>query len=271
MPRELEQADPALPPEGAGAALPAHGGREGGARARSRRIRTHGRLRRPCRPGAKRGAGSRPGLRAALAAGRWRRWLLWRSRGPSLPPPRLVSLTSTPGSGAGSPRSRPDGDQVAFAWDGEKARQLRHLPQDDRVLGDPPPHDGPRARQIARAGPRTAGRSPSCASSRRTAPARSTSCRPSVGPIAKLSDQPVAVGPLSWSPDGRWLATARAPASSEPRSRNPRYPTSSPWRTARLVRSRPRARPRTTRTPAFSPDGQHLAYGSCIGLHVVRD
>ena len=52
VPRELEQADPALPAEGARPALPAHGGREGRARARSRRNRTHSPRRRPCRPGA---------------------------------------------------------------------------------------------------------------------------------------------------------------------------------------------------------------------------
>jgi len=46
-------------------------------------------------------------------------WLLLRSRGADVPPPTVVPLTFTPGQET-SPTFSPDGDQVAFAWQGEK-------------------------------------------------------------------------------------------------------------------------------------------------------
>src|SRR6185503_18322566 len=46
-------------------------------------------------------------------------WLLWRSRGAEIPLPLVVSLTSTPGRER-EPTFSPDGNQVAFSWEGEK-------------------------------------------------------------------------------------------------------------------------------------------------------
>jgi eukaryotic-like serine/threonine-protein kinase len=52
----------------------------------------------------------------ALSAGGW---LLWRARSADIPPPLVVSLTSTPGRES-EPTFSPDGNQVAFSWEGEK-------------------------------------------------------------------------------------------------------------------------------------------------------
>ena len=68
--------------------------------------------------------------------------LLWRSWRPEPPAPYLVPLTSTPGDET-VPTFSPDGDQIAFAWNGEKGDNLGHLRQDDRVKRGPPPHDRP--------------------------------------------------------------------------------------------------------------------------------
>jgi serine/threonine protein kinase len=50
----------------------------------------------------------------ALSAGGW---LLWRFRGAEIPLPLVVSLTSTPGRER-EPTFSPDGNQVAFSWEG---------------------------------------------------------------------------------------------------------------------------------------------------------
>ena len=46
---------------------------------------------------------------------------LWRSRTVSLPPPRVEPLTTLQGDESG-PTFSPDGQHVAFAWNGEKVR-----------------------------------------------------------------------------------------------------------------------------------------------------
>jgi Tol biopolymer transport system component/serine/threonine protein kinase len=184
--------------------------------------------------------------------------LLWRSRRPEPPAPYLVPLTSTPGFETG-PSFSPDGDQVAFAWDGEKgdnwdiyvkmvgsgeARRLTTDPADDTS-----PRWSPDGRQIALV---------------RYSAGRGTIhlISPLGGADRKVSDQPV-VGPLSWSPDSRWLATGaplyytliqsdlprgiRLVDVSSGETRSVTAPTESTYHSV----------------PALSPDGRRLAYVSC--------
>jgi serine/threonine protein kinase len=131
--------------------------------------------------------------------------LLWRSRRPEPPAPYLVPLTTTAGNES-YPTFSPDGDQIAFVWNGEKgdnpdiyikmigsgeARRLTTDPADDTF-----PSWSPDGRQIAFV---------------RSSAGSSTGTIHVVSPLGgadrKVSDQPVALSQLSWSPDSRWLAT----------------------------------------------------------------
>jgi len=195
----------------------------------------------------------------ALAVGGW---LLWRSR-QELPLPSLVSLTSTPGTET-HPTFSPDGDQVAFAWNGESPDNfdiyLRMIGSSEirRLTADPDPDTfpswSPDGRQIA-----------FLRNSRGSDAGTIHLVSPLGGSDRKLSDQP-AFGPLSWSPDGKWLATAAGPYANSPRSE---------IRGVRLIRvADGEARPITFPSgptyhtgAAISPDGRFLAYASCVGLY----
>lgn len=69
--------------------------------------------------GRRRAAWAVGGLAALLIASATAAWL-WRSRGAPLPPPRVVPLTALQGDET-FPTFSPDGQQVAFSWNGEKA------------------------------------------------------------------------------------------------------------------------------------------------------
>ncbi len=168
-------------------------------------------------------------------------------------------MTATPGS-EDYPTFSPDGDQVAFAWDGEKgdntdiyvkmvgsgeARRLTTDPADDTF-----PSWSPDGRQIAFV---------------RYSAGSSTGTIRVISPLGgadrKLSDHPVDSS-LSWSPDSRWLVTG-APL-------NFMQMESDLLRGIRLVDvssgeirsvTAPTG-PTTHCVPALSPDGR-LAYASC--------
>jgi serine/threonine protein kinase len=189
--------------------------------------------------------------------------LLWRSRRPEPPAPYLVPLTSTPGSET-DPSFSPDGDQVAFAWNGEKrdntdiyvkmvgSGEARRLTTDPAV--DTSPAWSPDGRQIAFV---------------RYSAGSSTGTIHVISPLGRadrrVSDQPVPMERLSWSPDSRWLATGalggplliesdlprgiRLVDVSSGETRSVTAPTESTYHTL----------------PALSPDGRRLAYVSCSG------
>ena len=86
------------------------------------------------------------------------------------------------------PSLSPDGNQVAFAWNGDKDRiERRYLRVDAGNAGRAPPHDATRRWTCSRAGRPTAARSPSSASGR-TLPGACTLISPLGGPERKLSD-----------------------------------------------------------------------------------
>ncbi len=185
--------------------------------------------------------------------------LLWRSRRPEPPAPYLVPLTATPGDEV-FPTFSPDGDQIAFSWNGEKSDnwdiyvkmigsgEARRLTTDAAI--DAHPRWSPDGRQIAFL------RFPA-----ETGAGTIHVISPFGGADRKVSDQ--AGGPLSWSPDSRWLATGSPVYYRLMRSDLPRG--------IRLVDvSSGETRSVTAPTeptyhvmPALSPDGRRLAYASC--------
>jgi Tol biopolymer transport system component/DNA-binding winged helix-turn-helix (wHTH) protein len=195
-------------------------------------------------------------LLAAVAGALWH---LWRTSSVERPAPRLVVITRLAGD-EDWPAFSPDGEQVAFSWSGEKfdntdiyvtlvgATEIRRLTTDPAE--DYAPSWSPDGRHIAFL--RTVGRT-----------ARIHITSPLGGTDLKLSDFPVRVAPwarISWSPDSRFVvagldeeSAAGVPAGiylipldgGEPRTM-----------------TRPTG-PSRDSSPAFSPDGRHLAYVSC--------
>ena len=186
----------------------------------------------------------------------------WRR--PALPAPQVVPLTSTPGNERDAEFS-PDGEQIAFSWDGGQGREdeptnldiwvkliggseVRRLTSDPRV--DRFPAWSPDGKQIAfiRGGAYFT-------LSRRTIYVIS----PLGGTERKLADFPAVNAQMSWSPDSRWLATARSSrdAEVEPRPRGI-YLLSAGDGAARALTA-PEGQALDAQ-PAFSPDGRALAF-----------
>jgi serine/threonine protein kinase len=193
---------------------------------------------------------------------------VWRAESPP-PAPRIVPVTTMAG-GETTPTLSPDGNQVAFSWEGEKksdstaanrsiwlksiggsadVRQLTSSPGDDWA-----PSWSPDGQQIAflrhMRGPYSEG--------------AIYIVSPLGGIARRLSAVPIAFSQLSWSPDSKWLAaplfrvegdtTAGAGGlvlipvdGGEPR------------------RITAPVQPGHDQHPAFSPDGRRLAYASCTG------
>ncbi len=169
---------------------------------------------------------------------------------------RVVPLTTLRGFEY-SPSFSPDGQQIAFSWNGERednfdiyvkivgSVELRRLTTD--AADDSFPAWSPDGRQIAFVRAEQGG-------------AQVHLVSPLAGTDRRLSDMPV-VGRVAWSPDGRWLAvghdtptpiTAQEPAGiylipfggGEPRRLTTRWDYD----------------------PAFSPNGHRLAYASCVSV-----
>ena len=142
----------------------------------------------------------------------------WRSSTYSGPPPRVTPLTSSPGDKE-FPTLSPDGNEVAYSWQGEKSgdRNLYNIYVQLVGAGNPlkltsgsaadlHPVWSPDGRFIAFYR--------DTSSAKRSGPASGIYVVPSLGgPEHKLAEAPAAVygGGLSWSPDGRYLAMVEAP------------------------------------------------------------
>jgi Tol biopolymer transport system component len=198
-------------------------------------------------------------LAAAVAA------TLWSLRRPELPPPTVVQLTSARQAHFGS--FSPDGDEIVFASAGEKGdnwdiwRKIVGAAEARRLTTDPAVDDQPSwsrdGKQIAFL------RFPELHGSRPITwwdYGLLHLVSPLGGPERRVSDLPVR-GTPSWSPDGRWLAVAKAARGTDPPGGIHLIPVGQGERRA-LTSSQP---PSYDIAPAFSPDGGALAYASCEG------
>jgi serine/threonine protein kinase/Tol biopolymer transport system component len=208
-----------------------------------------------------RAGGRRRSIGLALAVGLIGVAIAWgvRSRELPLPPARLVPLTTTIGYES-DPTFSPDGEQVAFEWGGEKSDNtdiyIKQIgsPEVRRLTTDPAPDWvptwSPDGRQIAFV--------------RALGPGKLTIhvVSPLGGPDRKLTDHRPGLG-MSWSPDGRWLATGSAFAAENPASTERGIRLISASGGDVRAATAPSA-PSFDIYPAFSPDGRHLAYASCV-------
>jgi Tol biopolymer transport system component len=192
---------------------------------------------------------------------------LWRLRRPERPPPTVVQLTWT--GKAGPATFSPDGDQIAYGSGGGKSEEpglrvkfveeaeARRLRTDGTGGGFP--SWSPDGKQIAFA--RIGATSPD------TVTLYVVSALG--GAERRLLDFPTPARlftgyQLSWSPDGRWLAAARARAEGET------SPESGGIHLIPLGGGEPQPvtfpePPVLDVCPAFSPDGRALAYAACEG------
>jgi Tol biopolymer transport system component len=200
-------------------------------------------------------------IAAAAAAVAWSRW----SRTDIPPPPMQVrSVTSLDGYEM-MPSLSPDGNQVAFAWNGDKDGSNVDLYVS--MIGTPAVHRltthqamdvfprwSPDGRQIAfvRQWTDHAG--------------RVYVVSPLGGPERKLSDfdahfdRVALFGDLSWSPDGRFIAAARSSTQREGESTGIHLIPVGGGEPRLLTQAKA---PVSDRDPAISHDGRRLAYFSC--------
>ena len=223
---------------------------------------------------AARGAGSTPRSRrvlvlaaaavlvAAAAVATASRWS-WSA----LPAPTVVQITSEQRAGSGS--FSPDGTQVAFSSVGEGSSSwniwltivgeadARRLTSDAKA--DAFPTWSPDGKQIAFIRYRTKLGRGQFFSYFEAGDIHLVS--PLGGSARRLSDFPARLQ-LAWSPDGRWLAAARARSGHEPPG-GIHLISVATGESRALTFPQP---PNFNLSPSFSPDGRTLAYASCGGI-----
>jgi Tol biopolymer transport system component/DNA-binding winged helix-turn-helix (wHTH) protein len=190
--------------------------------------------------------------------------LLRRTPRLNSPSPTVEPLTSLAGTEAW-PAFAPDGEQVAFAWSGEKydntdlyvtlvgSTSVRRLTTDPRE--DYAPSWSPDGRRIAFL--------------RRIGNAARIHVMSALGgPDLQVSDFPVGAtmpnaliaSQIGWSPDGRYVVAGRDPWSSRAESAGIYLIPIDGGEPRAMTRP---ASPAFDFSPAFSPDGRRVAYASC--------
>jgi len=188
-------------------------------------------------------------------------WVAIRLRSPEQRP-EVVPLSSLSGDEYCAGIS-PDGNQVAFSWEGEKrdnvdiyvmlvgSTVLRRLTTNP--VREYCPSWSPDGRQIAymRQSPPTPGRG--------TYVIHIMSALG--GSDLKLSDVNI-WGPLDWSPDGKYIVAALEPSSGQGRTGIYLFPVSGGEPRAITVGTTPVF----DRAGSFSPDGRRIAYARCTAI-----
>jgi DNA-binding winged helix-turn-helix (wHTH) protein len=184
-------------------------------------------------------------------------WLFWREDTASMLPPKVVRLTTLAGI-EDWPTFSPDGQQVAFGWEGEKhdnadiyvtlvgSQAVRRVTTDPAA--DYAPSWSPDGRHIAFLRTTESG-----------AYVHLTSALG--GPDLKVSDFPVAIASrITWSPDGQYITAGRDPRASVGTSAGIYLIPVRGGEARGVTRPDP---PTFDFSPAFSPDARRLAYASC--------
>jgi Tol biopolymer transport system component/predicted Ser/Thr protein kinase len=189
------------------------------------------------------------------------------------PPPQVIPLTATSGSEAW-PTFSPDGNQIAFQWDGEVTEGASPLSRDSdiwlKLIGssetrklttgpglDCCPSWSPDGREIAYI--------------RHSVPDVRFTAGPSgrihvVSPLGgaerQVSDFAAVTSSLAWSPDGRWLVASaeRRPGDTTPGAGALHLISLETGETRAITTPQPLG---YDSNPALSPDGTRLAYASC--------
>jgi serine/threonine protein kinase/Tol biopolymer transport system component len=199
-------------------------------------------------------------------------WFVRSGRAPGLPP-RLVALTTMRGS-EWMPALSPDGEQAAFAWEGEgpDAPAIRDTDiwlkpiagSEARQLTSGPAHD------LFPSWSRDGRRIAFLRSATRYQPVQQS---PQItgtihvvssvaGPERRLSDFVAAFSQIAWAPDGRGVVARRAVPDHEPRGSGGLFLVPADGGAPRAVTAP--VPPAFDVHPAFSPDGRRLAYVSCL-------
>ena len=195
--------------------------------------------------------------------------LTWRTPSSETPSPRLAALTRLAGRES-APAFAPDGEQVAFAWTGEKfdntdiyvtlvgsssVRRLTTDPADDFAPSWSP--EGGRVAFLRKVG--------------NSARIHLTSALG--GPDSKLSEFPVGVtewegilgAQIAWSPDGRYIVAGRDPRLSDGVVTGLYLIPVEAGEPRAITRPTP---PAFDLAPTFSADGRRLAYLACGSIGV---
>ena len=188
---------------------------------------------------------------AVIVAGATALWLFTRRTESTQAAPRVVPLTAYPGD-ASQPSFSPDGNQVAFSWNGEKEDnfdiyvKLIDSATPLRLTTDPASDFGPAWSPDGR----------SIAFQRDTGSSVAVILIPAIGGPEREIGRLSAGSRLAWAPDGKSLAVADRTSADQPSTLFLLSPATGEKR--RLT-----SPPQTTEgdsDPAFSPDGRRLAF-----------
>jgi Tol biopolymer transport system component len=196
----------------------------------------------------------------ALALATAAAWLLLSpSKKYSGPPPQLVPFTSYPG-GKANPVFSPDGNELAFAWQGEDSKDLNVYHIYVQLVGAGTPLRLTNA-SVRDESPTWSPDGKFIAFARDTNPAGYYIVPALGGPERKLADADIpdfSGGGLSWSPDGRYLAVAdRAPGAQAREAVTISYIS---VESGERHKSNIELPGPFVQSPAFSPDGKYLAF-----------
>jgi Tol biopolymer transport system component/DNA-binding winged helix-turn-helix (wHTH) protein len=201
---------------------------------------------------------------ALIGVAVWAMWWIALRSSPTLPPPLVVPFTSFPGNEM-QPSFSPDGNQIAFVWDGEKGGNadiyVKQLGNESlhRLTTDPAvdfwPCWSPDGRYIA--------------FTRELAEGSALYLIPSLGGTERRIAQVWSSNSLfhhliSWSPDSEWLVVVDKSIPSEPTSI---YMVARETGEKRKLTAPPAAI-YGDRSPTISPDGKTVAFVRTIGSGV---